>query len=149
MIKEVNHCPIRHRHFTICFNLIAFANQDSFCRRKKAIHVDDSSPRPSLSFYVLIHFFAETLPRDNILVSLKEVGIKGGSGVPNISDNLTKPLTFTISLDDLAIRIGVNPVYPVSRLLAFTRFNLTAGIRWKFFDGSEGNCVSKKPFSYR
>ena len=59
------------------------------------------------------------------------------------STNVVKQFTFTISLDDLAIFFRVNPVHPVDHLVAFTRFDLTAGIRWKFFDGSEGNCVSK------
>ena len=59
------------------------------------------------------------------------------------STNVVKQFTFTISLDDLAILFRVNPVHPVDHLVAFTRFDLTAGIRWKFFDGSEGNCVSK------
>lgn len=58
------------------------------------------------------------------------------------STNVVKQFTFTISLDDLAILFRVNPVHPVDHLIAFTRFDLTAGIRWKF-DGSEGNCVSK------
>ena len=52
------------------------------------------------------------------------------------STNVVKQFTFTISLDDLAILFRVNPVYPVNHLVAFARFDLTAGIRWKFFDGS-------------
>ena len=60
------------------------------------------------------------------------------------STNLVKQFTFTIGLDDLAILVRVNPVFPVSHLVPFTRFNLTTGFRRKFFDGSEENYVRKK-----
>ena len=64
----------------------------------------------------------------------------------NDSNNPMKQFTCTISLDDLAILSRVNPVFPISHLVAFTRFDLTAGIGWKFFDGSEGNYVRKNIF---
>ena len=65
------------------------------------------------------------------------------------STNLVKQFTFTIGLDDLAILVRVNPVFPVSHLVPFTRFNLTTGFRRKFFDGSEGNYVRKHEFQER
>ena len=63
--------------------------------------------------------------------------------------NLVKQFTFTISFDDLAILFRVNPVFPVSHLVPFTRLNLTTGFRWKFFDRSEGNYVRKNEFQER
>ena len=62
----------------------------------------------------------------------------------NESTHLFRQFTFTIGLDDLAILFRVNPVFPVSHLVPFTRFNLTTGFRRKLFDGSEGNYVRKK-----
>ena len=67
----------------------------------------------------------------------------------NESTNLIRQFTFTIGLDDLAILFRVNPVFPVSHLVPFTRFNLTTGFRRKFFDGSEGNYVRKNEFQER
>ena len=64
-------------------------------------------------------------------------------------NNLVTQFTFTISFDDLAILFRVNPVFPVSHLVPFTRFNLTTGFRWKFFDRSEGNYVRKTEFHVR
>ena len=63
--------------------------------------------------------------------------------------NLVKQFTFTMSFDDLAILFRVNPVFPVSHLVPFTRFNLTTGFRRKLFDGSEGNYVRKNKFYVR
>ena len=67
----------------------------------------------------------------------------------NESTHLFRQFTFTIGLDDLAILFRVNPVFPVSHLVPFTRFNLTTGFRRKFFDGSEGNYVRKNEFQER
>ena len=91
-----------------------------------------------------------TLRGDVILVSLKKTSRvrrtrQGGLWI----SNLVKRSTFTISFDDLAILFRVNPVFPVSHLVPFTRFNLTTGFRRKFFDGSEGNYVRKNKFYVR
>ena len=67
----------------------------------------------------------------------------------NESTHLFRQFTFTIGLDDLAILFRVNPVFPVSHLVPFTRFNLTTGFRRKFFDGSEENYVRKNKFHAR
>ena len=98
--------------------------------------------------FIIIPFF--TLRGDVILVSLKKTSRvrrtrQGGLWI----SNLVKQFTFTISFDDLAILFRVNPVFPVSHLVPFTRFNLTTGFRRKFFDGSEGNYVRKNKFYVR
>ena len=97
--------------------------------------------------------FAETLRRDIILVSLikesEQENTLSRQWGDDESTNLVKQFTFTISFDDLAILVRVNPVFPVSHLVPFTRFNLTTGFRRKFFDGSEGNYVRKNKFYVR